>query len=42
MFFRKYTQQRAQALRLHGWVMNTPEGTVRGELEGPMDKVNEM
>ncbi|EFJ43159.1 hypothetical protein VOLCADRAFT_66220 [Volvox carteri f. nagariensis] len=42
VFFRKYTQQEAQRLGLHGWCENTPSGTVHGELEGPADKVREM
>lgn len=34
VFFRKHTAQRATALGLKGWVMNTNEGTVKGECIG--------
>ncbi|CAD7092053.1 unnamed protein product [Hermetia illucens] len=42
VFFRKYTANQAKSLGLNGWVMNTDAGTVKGQLEGPEDKVNEM
>ncbi|KXZ53389.1 hypothetical protein GPECTOR_7g1285 [Gonium pectorale] len=42
VFFRKHTQQEAQHLGLHGWVENTPQGTVHGEMQGPLDKVRQM
>eukprot|EP00195_Chlamydomonas_chlamydogama_P008950 CAMPEP_0202902780 /NCGR_PEP_ID=MMETSP1392-20130828/17046_1 /ASSEMBLY_ACC=CAM_ASM_000868 /TAXON_ID=225041 /ORGANISM="Chlamydomonas chlamydogama, Strain SAG 11-48b" /LENGTH=96 /DNA_ID=CAMNT_0049589587 /DNA_START=21 /DNA_END=311 /DNA_ORIENTATION=+ len=42
VFFRKYTHQQGQALGLRGWVMNTEQGTVVGEMEGPEDKVSAM
>ncbi|GIL49584.1 hypothetical protein Vafri_5914 [Volvox africanus] len=42
VFFRKFTQQEAQRLGLHGWCENTASGTVHGELEGPADKVRIM
>ncbi|EDV43534.2 uncharacterized protein Dana_GF18541 [Drosophila ananassae] len=42
VFFRKYTEQTAQKLGLKGWCMNTKEGTVKGQLEGPLPQLNEM
>lgn len=42
VFFRKYTQKQAQLLGLRGWCMNTNEGTVKGQLEGPQNELNEM
>jgi acylphosphatase len=40
--FRKHTQAQAQQLGLVGWVMNTPAGTVAGEVQGPQQKVRDM
>ncbi|XP_040268294.1 acylphosphatase-1 [Bufo bufo] len=42
VFFRKYTQAEGNRLGLVGWVQNTEEGTVRGHVQGPADKVREM
>ncbi|XP_028293339.1 acylphosphatase-1 [Gouania willdenowi] len=42
VFFRKYTQAEGKRLGLAGWVQNTAEGTVRGQLQGPRSKVKEM
>lgn len=42
VFFRKYTQKRAQALGLRGFVQNTSKGTVVGRMEGDPRKVKEM
>lgn len=42
VFFRKYTKQQAEKLNLTGWCENTRDGTVRGEIEGPEDKINQM
>lgn len=42
VFFRKYTKQQAEKLSLTGWCENTRDGTVRGEIEGPEDKINQM
>ncbi|KAH8309220.1 hypothetical protein KR059_007108 [Drosophila kikkawai] len=39
---RKQTQDLATLNQVRGWVMNTDEGTVKGELEGPLSKVNEL
>lgn len=42
VFFRKYTKQQADQLNLTGWCENTRDDTVRGEIEGPEDKINQM
>lgn len=42
VFFRKYTEKQANSLGLKGWCMNTDIGTVRGQLEGPQNELNEM
>ncbi|KAK6481390.1 acylphosphatase-1 isoform X1 [Huso huso] len=42
VFFRKYTQAEGKRLGLVGWVLNTEQGTVRGQLQGPGSKVKEM
>lgn len=42
VFFRKYTKDKAKTLGLTGWCMNTPQGTVKGQLEGAEDKILQM
>jgi acylphosphatase len=43
VFFRKYTQLKAQELGLGGWCRNTSDGlSVEGELRGPERAVKEM
>ncbi|XP_032261499.1 acylphosphatase-1 isoform X1 [Halichoerus grypus] len=42
VFFRKYTQAEGKKLGLVGWVQNTDEGTVQGQLQGPVSKVRHM
>ncbi|XP_053366001.1 acylphosphatase-1-like [Clarias gariepinus] len=42
VFFRKYTQSEGKKLGLVGWVKNTPDGTVEGQLQGPASKVRQM
>ncbi|XP_026141040.1 acylphosphatase-1 [Carassius auratus] len=42
VFFRKYTQSEGKRLGLVGWVQNTDVGTVRGQLQGPVSKVQQM
>ena len=42
VFFRKYTAETARALRVTGWCENTPNGSVRGEIEGSEDAVSKM
>ncbi|XP_026216116.1 acylphosphatase-2-like isoform X1 [Anabas testudineus] len=38
----KYTEDQGQSLGLSGWVKNTRQGTVVGQIQGPQDKVNDM
>ncbi|XP_057261835.1 acylphosphatase-2 [Pezoporus wallicus] len=40
--FRMYTEQEAAKLGVVGWVKNTSQGTVTGQVQGPEDKVNAM
>ncbi|XP_063053488.1 acylphosphatase-2 [Engraulis encrasicolus] len=40
--FRMYTEDHGKKLGLSGWVKNTRQGTVIGQVQGPPDKVNEM
>ncbi|XP_028298284.1 acylphosphatase-2 [Gouania willdenowi] len=40
--FRMYTEDQGRSLGLSGWVKNTRQGTVVGEIQGPSDKVEEM
>lgn len=42
VFFRKYTKQQADLLGITGWCRNTRDDTVKGEIEGPEDKINQM
>ncbi|XP_066200272.1 acylphosphatase-1 isoform X3 [Saccopteryx leptura] len=42
VFFRKYTQAEGKNLGLVGWVQNTDQGTVQGQLQGPISKVRHM
>jgi len=42
VFFRKYTHQEGQKLKLVGWVMNTEKGTVVGQMQGPADKCKKL
>ena len=42
VFFRKFTQQEAIKLKLVGWVMNTEEGTVVGQMQGPPDSIKKF
>ncbi|XP_038633639.1 acylphosphatase-1-like [Scyliorhinus canicula] len=42
VFFRKHTQKEAKRLGLAGWVENTPQGTVRGQLQGAGAQVRVM
>lgn len=37
-----YLQAEGKRLGLVGWVLNTEQGTVRGQLQGPGSKVKEM
>ncbi|XP_037987794.1 acylphosphatase-2 isoform X1 [Motacilla alba alba] len=40
--FRMYTEQEAKKLGVVGWVKNTSQGTVTGQVQGPEEKVNEI
>ncbi len=40
--FRYYTQQRANQLRLSGWVANRDDGTVEVAAEGPRPALDEL
>ncbi|NXI44662.1 ACYP2 protein, partial [Galbula dea] len=38
----RYTEEEARKLGVVGWVKNTSQGTVTGQVQGPEDKVNAM
>ncbi|XP_075060151.1 acylphosphatase-2 [Mixophyes fleayi] len=40
--FRMYTEDEARRLGVVGWVKNTRQGTVVGQVQGPEDKVHSM
>ncbi|XP_056669995.1 acylphosphatase-2 isoform X3 [Monodelphis domestica] len=40
--FRMYTEGEAKKTGVVGWVKNTSQGTVKGQVQGPEDKVNSM
>ncbi|XP_049900114.1 acylphosphatase-2-like [Epinephelus moara] len=40
--FRMYTEDHGLSLGVSGWVKNTRQGTVIGQIQGPWDKVNDM
>lgn len=42
VFFRKYTQAKAQALGLSGWVRNRSDGTVEVLAQGSAEKLEEL
>ncbi|XP_026734415.1 acylphosphatase-1-like [Trichoplusia ni] len=42
VFFRKHTQRKANELGIKGWVMNTAQGTVIGQMQGPQGAVEDM
>ncbi len=42
VFFRKYTQQKAQELGLVGWVKNTKAGTVVGSAQGAKEQMDKF
>ncbi|NWX10699.1 ACYP2 protein, partial [Caloenas nicobarica] len=41
-FLNQYTEEEARKLGVVGWVKNTSQGTVTGQVQGPEDKVNAM
>lgn len=42
VFYRVYTQEKAEKLELTGWVKNMPDGTVEVCLQGKEDAINKM
>jgi len=42
VFFRDYTQKKAQSLEITGWVKNLPDGRVEVVLEGRKERINQM
>ncbi|XP_042250681.1 acylphosphatase-2-like [Thunnus thynnus] len=40
--FRMYTEEEGRSLGLSGWVKNTRQGTVIGQIQGSLDKVDQM
>ncbi|KAG6925592.1 acylphosphatase 2, muscle type, partial [Chelydra serpentina] len=40
--FYQYTEDEARKMGVVGWVKNTRQGTVTGQVQGPEDKVNAM
>ncbi|XP_037811722.1 acylphosphatase-1-like [Lucilia cuprina] len=42
VFFRKYAEKKAKELGLHGWIMNTQDGTVKGTIEGTQNELGNM
>ena len=42
VFFRKHTKDFADALKLRGFVKNTPSGTVVGEAQGPLPDLEQL
>ncbi|XP_040891963.1 acylphosphatase-2-like isoform X2 [Toxotes jaculatrix] len=38
----RYTEDQGRSLGLSGWVKNTRQGTVIGQIQGPRDKVDDM
>ncbi|KAM9732621.1 acylphosphatase-2 [Menidia menidia] len=40
--FRMYTEDQGRSLGLSGWVKNTRQGTVIGQVQGPADRVCDM
>ncbi|KAF4082890.1 hypothetical protein AMELA_G00133560 [Ameiurus melas] len=40
--FRMYTEDQAKKLGVNGWVKNTRQGTVIGQVQGPPEKVSEI
>ncbi|CAM5151767.1 unnamed protein product [Natator depressus] len=42
VFFRKHTQAEGKKLGVVGWVQNTEDGTVQGQIQGPSVKVRQL
>ena len=42
VFYRAWTQQRAQALGIRGWIRNCPDGRVEAHVEGDEGAVEQV
>ncbi|MGB3586823.1 MAG: acylphosphatase [Tunicatimonas sp.] len=42
VFFRASTQEKAQSLKIKGWVRNEPDGSVRIQAEGNVEALREL
>lgn len=42
VFFRIYTQKKAQELEITGWVRNMPDGTVKIEAQGEKERLEAL
>eukprot|EP00092_Neocalanus_flemingeri_P008691 GFUD01009361.1.p1 GENE.GFUD01009361.1~~GFUD01009361.1.p1 ORF type:complete len:129 (-),score=29.24 GFUD01009361.1:226-612(-) len=42
VFFRKFTNDKANSLGLRGWVKNTRDQTVKGQMEGDASDISDM
>lgn len=42
VYFRRHAEMKAKSFGLRGWCMNTPDGTVKGYIEGPRTEINLM
>ena len=42
VYFRKYTKEKADTIGIRGWVKNTTQKTVIGELQGHMEDVSKL
>ena len=42
VYFRKCAKKKADALGIHGWIQNTPNKTVKGEIQGTPKGVEKM
>ena len=42
VLFRKYTQEKAKSIGIHGWIRNTKQHTVQGVLEGETNAIEAM
>ncbi|XP_044284185.1 acylphosphatase-2 isoform X7 [Varanus komodoensis] len=40
--FRMYTEEKARKVGVVGWIRNSRQGTVTGQVQGPEEKVNEI
>ncbi|XP_030373262.1 acylphosphatase-2-like [Scaptodrosophila lebanonensis] len=40
--FRRCTERKSKELGLRGWVMNTEQGTVKGEIQGNAEQLQQM